>query len=502
MNNDNMLKTADGKIIRLDAGGTFDYRAQGKNKPYTSIPMEFVTLMDSNINSKSAQIFAKMTRDDLINSLNKVANLKTTEITNLLDSMGLSHYKEPLLNRKKFLKSLLEEIKANPQGSESTLEYMHKMMNKSLDNAISSAKSATELQDIKQALTYVNNPKTKQHLLDNIAIKEKAIAASAPAPKFLSEVQVGNFLAKHGFVKDYNGNYTRLLSSTEKANIVSQYGTAQASKVIAKLEKPLNANDIKNLQTMINESSSFINLNQIDQTRLVLLYQSIIQGSSGLFNGGMTPAKWAMIMNIAQAQPITATQLSAFDSYKGNSGPINGGLTTLKKGGTISPTTQKQIDAIQSYINTQTLPETVVVHRAEGYWGSGNPYGCLHTAKLADGTPLDQALEKARLGGETAIKNMEYSINVGGARYVATNERFTSARLLPKGNGSGGSGKVVWELSVQKGSKGVFLDGNNFDGSLSSECEVLLQKDSKFEITGIKWDPSINKWRVKAKVVN
>lgn len=56
MNNDNMLKTADGKIIRLDAGGTFDYRAQGKNKPYTSIPMEFVTLMDSNINSKSAQI--------------------------------------------------------------------------------------------------------------------------------------------------------------------------------------------------------------------------------------------------------------------------------------------------------------------------------------------------------------------------------------------------------------------------------------------------------------
>lgn len=502
MNNDNMLKTADGKIIRLDAGGTFDYRAQGKNKPYTSIPMEFVTLMDSNINSKSAQIFAKMTRDDLINSLNKVANLKTTEITNLLDSMGLSHYKEPLLNRKKFLKSLLEEIKANPQGSESTLEYMHKMMNKSLDNAISSAKSATELQDIKQALTYVNNPKTKQQLLDNIAIKEKAIAASAPTPKFLSEVQVGNFLAKHGFVKDYNGNYTRLLSSTEKANIVSQYGTAQASKVIAKLEKPLNANDIKNLQTMINESSSFINLNQIDQTRLVLLYQSIIQGSSGVFNGKMTPAKWAMIMNIAQAQPITATQLAAFDDYKGNSGPINGGLTTLKKGGTISPTTQKQIDAIQSYINTQTLPETVVVHRAEGYWGSGNPYGCLHTAKLADGTPLDQALEKARLGGETAIKNMEYSINVGGKRYVATNERFTSARLLPKGNGSGGSGKVIWELSVQKGSKGVFLDGNNFDGSLSSECEVLLQKDSKFEITGIKWDSSINKWRVKAKVVN
>ena len=217
----------------------------------------------------------------------------------------------------------------------------------------------------------------------------------------------------------------------------------------------------------------------------------------------MTPAKWAMIMNIAQAQPITATQLSAFDDYKGDSGPINGGLTTLKEGGTISPKTQKQIDAIQSYINTQTIPDTIVCYRVEGYWGPGNPYGCLHTAKLADGTPLDQALEKARLGGETAIKNMEYSINVAGARYVATNERFTSGRILPdSSNGKKGSGKVVWELSVQKGSKGVFLDGNNFDGSLSSECEVLLQKDSKFEITGIKWDPSINKWRVKAKVVN
>ena len=359
------------------------------------------------------------------------------------------------------------------------------------------------MQDIKQALTYVNNPKTKQHLLDNIAIKEKAIAASAPAPKILSEVQVGNFLAKHGFVKDYNGNYTRLLSSTEKANIVSQYGTAQASKVIAKLEKPLNANDIKNLQTMINESSSFINLNQIDQTRLVLLYQNIVQGSSGLFNGKMTPAKWAMVMNIAKESPITATQLSAFDSYKGSSSSINGGLTTLKNGGAIPEYTQKQIDAIQSYINTQTLPETVIVYRVENYYGPGNPYGCLHTAKLADGTPLDQALEKALQGGDTAIKNMEYSINTAGKRYVATNERFTSTSLLPQGDGSGGhGGKVVWELSVQKGSKGVFLDGNNFDGSLSSECEVLLQKDSKFEITGIKWDSSIGKWRVKAKVVN
>lgn len=496
MNNDNMLKTADGKIIRLDAGGTFDYRAQGKNKPYTSIPMEFVTLMDSNINSKSAQIFAKMTRDDLINSLNKVANLKTTEITNLLDSMGLSHYKEPLLNRKKFLKSLLEEIKANPQGSESTLEYMHKMMNKSLDNAISSAKSATELQDIKQALTYVNNPKTKQHLLDNIAIKEKAIAASAPAPKFLSEVQVQNLLAKNGFVQNSHGFWQKTLDQATKDKLYNQYGS-YSSKIIHKIEATLSIEDIKKLQTIMNAGNGqFINVWQNDMNNLILLYRNIENTNIFSYLNDMGTGEWETLVNIAK-NPISEDTLSSIQIYKGSGySSINHALENMHKKGIPYPANvADDIKKIQAYLNTQVIHSQITIKRNEGY-------EVLHSVTLPNGKHLDDAMQEA-VAHFNATKGDRTKINevrkmVLGQISVAHQEHFMSATIA--GPAPFASSPVHWDFKVEQGSKGVLLEGVNPSGAHQNETEILLQKDSKITITAI--DYKNGKWQLEGNIKN
>lgn len=496
MNNDNMLKTADGKIIRLDAGGTFDYRAQGKNKPYTSIPMEFVTLMDSNINSKSAQIFAKMTRDDLINSLNKVANLKTTEITNLLDSMGLSHYKEPLLNRKKFLKSLLEEIKANPQGSESTLEYMHKMMNKSLDNAISSAKSATELQDIKQALTYVNNPKTKQHLLDNIAIKEKAIAASAPAPKILSEVQVQNLLAKNGFVQNSHGFWQKTLDQVTKDKLYKQYGS-YSSTIIHKIEASLSIEDIKKLQTIMNAGNGqFINVWQNDMNNLILLYRNIKNTNIFSYLNDMGTGEWETLVNIAK-NPISEDTLISIREYKGiGYTKINKALEDMHKNGIPYPAdTADDIKKIQAYINTQVIHSQIKIKRNEGY-------EVLHSVTLPNGKHLDEAMQEA-LAHFNATKGDRTKINevrkmVLGQVSVAHQEHFMSATIA--GPAPFDSSPVHWDFKVEQGSKGVLLEGVNPSGAHQNETEILLQKDSKITITAI--DYKNGKWQLEGNIKN
>lgn len=496
MNNDNMLKTADGKIIRLDAGGTFDYRAQGKNKPYTSIPMEFVTLMDSNINSKSAQIFAKMTRDDLINSLNKVANLKTTEITNLLDSMGLSHYKEPLLNRKKFLKSLLEEIKANPQGSESTLEYMHKMMNKSLDNAISSAKSATELQDIKQALTYVNNPKTKQHLLDNIAIKEKAIAASAPAPKILSEVQVQNLLAKNGFVQNSHGFWQKTLDQATKDKLYNQYGS-YSSKIIHKIEATLSIEDIKKLQTIMNAGNGqFINVWQNDMNNLILLYRNIENTNIFSYLNDMGTGEWETLVNIAK-NPISEDTLSSIQIYKGSGySSINHALENMHKKGIPYPANvADDIKKIQAYLNTQVIHSQITIKRNEGY-------EVLHSVTLPNGKHLDDAMQEA-VAHFNATKGDRTKINevrkmVLGQISVAHQEHFMSATIA--GPAPFASSPVHWDFKVEQGSKGVLLEGVNPSGAHQNETEILLQKDSKITITAI--DYKNGKWQLEGNIKN
>lgn len=496
MNNDNMLKTADGKIIRLDAGGTFDYRAQGKNKPYTSIPMEFVTLMDSNINSKSAQIFAKMTRDDLINSLNKVANLKTTEITNLLDSMGLSHYKEPLLNRKKFLKSLLEEIKANPQGSESTLEYMHKMMNKSLDNAISSAKSATELQDIKQALTYVNNPKTKQHLLDNIAIKEKAIAASVPAPKFLSEVQVQNLLAKNGFVQNSHGFWQKTLDQATKDKLYNQYGS-YGSEIIHKIEATLSIEDIKKLQTIMNAGNGqFINVWQNDMNNLILLYRNIKNTNIFSYLNDMGTGEWETLVNIAK-NPISEDTLYSIQIYKGSGySSINHALENMHKKGIPYPANvADDIQKIQAYLNTQVIHSQITIKRNEGY-------EVLHSVTLPNGKHLDDAMQEA-VAHFNATKGDRTKINevrkmVLGQISVAHQEHFMSATIA--GPAPFDSSPVHWDFKVEQGSKGVLLEGVNPSGAHQKETEILLQKDSKITITAI--DYKNGKWQLEGNIKN
>lgn len=501
---DNMLKTPDGTIIRLDAGGTFDYRAQGKNKPYTTIPTEITTLLNPSINPKSAEIFSNMDRSDVMSSLQKVTSLKDSEITQLLENMGLTQYKEPLLKRKKFLKTMLEEMKNTPRGNLSMLEYMQRINNTTMAKFIDTAKTKGDLEDISLALQYVNNPQVKADLQNRINTKLNEIQQNAPAPKTLSEIQVVNLLQKNGFAKNYKGELLLQLGNDDKNQLVKRYGSSQATYIIKKLETPLSGSDIKNIQMIINQSAGFINVNQLDPQRLVLLYQSLKQGASGVFTHNakhMTPSKWAAILNIAKEKPITAAQLDAFNDYKGSSSSINGALSALAAHKPISPATKAQIDAIQSYINTQKLPETVTMYRVEGYWGFGNPYGCLGSVKLSNGQTLDQALEAAVKKGPAAIKAFEKAINIDGVRYTATNERFTSASLAPA-DPSAGSGRIVWELSVQKGSKAAFIEGNNFTGSLSSECEMLLQKDSKFVITGIKWDENIKKWRVKAKVVN
>jgi hypothetical protein len=45
--NDNMMVDGQGRVLRIDSGGTFNYRAQGEQKDFDSVPMEMWTLRSS-----------------------------------------------------------------------------------------------------------------------------------------------------------------------------------------------------------------------------------------------------------------------------------------------------------------------------------------------------------------------------------------------------------------------------------------------------------------------
>ena len=506
---DNTLITADGtKVVKLDNGGSFDYKAQGQNKPFTAIPMELVTMLNPKTNPQAVDIYGTMSRTDMIASLEKAVSVDDAQMDAILKEYNCEEYSGTLKKRKQFMQGVITEMKNTPQLSgESTSAYMQRITNSCLDRAIDSATTKAELDEISMALKNVTDMSVKQALQSKISAK---LSGTTPVtPKNYTGKDISVALEQAGFVKNYDGSYRLNLDPAFANRLVQEFGSYTGTSAKNLYEMKIELADIDNIRTMLNQASKVIDVSGFDMTRVVLLYNSIKTGDTRLFASEnmtkMTPAKWAMVLNIAKGKQISGDQLKALMNYKSSSSQINGGLSTLKNGGSISPHTQKQIDDLQAFINTQVIAEDITLKRVEGYYFAGstdNPYGCLFLVDY-NGKPLSQVLDAAVAAGPSAIAQVEDQINSSSKKLVATNERFTSACVLPEAIYSGqGGGKVVWEFTLKKGSKGAFLEGTNFGGGLSSECEILLQKDSQFEITSIEWDSSIQKWIISADVTN
>ncbi|KEI70360.1 hypothetical protein GV64_06125 [Endozoicomonas elysicola] len=80
----------DSKAIRIDTGGSLRYRAQGglKGEAFGGKVLEIESLRDSTINPQSAEVFASVTREDMIAGARKVLVLGKEQITELVEYYG------------------------------------------------------------------------------------------------------------------------------------------------------------------------------------------------------------------------------------------------------------------------------------------------------------------------------------------------------------------------------------------------------------------------------
>lgn len=85
---DNLQVGADGKAMRVDAGGSLEYRAQGGKKAFGNIVTELDSLRDPKINPQSAAVFGKLTKADITASVAKVLKVDDAEIHALVDMYG------------------------------------------------------------------------------------------------------------------------------------------------------------------------------------------------------------------------------------------------------------------------------------------------------------------------------------------------------------------------------------------------------------------------------
>lgn len=504
---DNILITADGKrVVRIDAGGSFDYHAkQTVSKPFGAIPTELITLLDPSINPYSTTIFGKMSRADMIKSLEKAANLKVGDITSILNNAGVGHYADTLLARRKFIKTFLEQLKSNPQGSESTLAYMRKMMGKALDQSIANAKNKGELEDIKNALKVINSSSEQIKLRNSIDKKLKELESIAPKVVSLSETQVKNLLEKNGFAYSTYGyaGYKKVLTDAEKQDMYLRYGEKVKNKMVSKIEKSLTSDDIVNIQKMLNGADGqFLKLYQSDMNMFIYLYQNIKNTNIFDYMKEMGPGEWETVVNILKNPPSWKV-IESFDTYKGAGyQPINKALWQafkLKDPSIVNNSSfKKDIENLSSYISTQVINSPITVRRNEGY-------GKLMTGYIMpSGKDLDFEMRKAEAhfintGDRSLIDKIEdYVLNSADEVKIHAAGFMSASIAGPAPNISGEN--VQLHMTVEKGSKGALLEGLNPDGGLKYETEILLQKDSEVVITGIKYESG--HWQIEAELSN
>lgn len=85
---DNLQVGADGKAMRVDAGGSLEYRAQGGKKAFGNIVTEIDSLRDPKINAQAAAVFGGLTDADITASVAKVLALPDSTIFDLVMEHG------------------------------------------------------------------------------------------------------------------------------------------------------------------------------------------------------------------------------------------------------------------------------------------------------------------------------------------------------------------------------------------------------------------------------
>lgn len=85
---DNLQLNEKGKAVRVDAGGSLMYRAQGGKKAFGDHVTELDSLRDPKINPQAAAVFGKMSDADITASIEKVLKISDSKIAQLVQQFG------------------------------------------------------------------------------------------------------------------------------------------------------------------------------------------------------------------------------------------------------------------------------------------------------------------------------------------------------------------------------------------------------------------------------
>lgn len=181
----------------------------------------------------------------------------------------------------------------------------------------------------------------------------------------------------------------------------------------------------------------------------------------------------------------------ALMQYKYNSDPLNLAITY----GTKSTRINQQIQAIQKFLNKQSLKNEMTVYRGE------KGFGVFGSVKLENGQSLKEVLEEFTRRIENNLltqQEIDNFINNFLVMKIPNQQRFMSTAIEPSAVENYAK-KVFWEINVPAKTKASFIEGYNVERE--SEAELLIQMGSKLLIKDAKYDFNKKRWEIYADLM-
>lgn len=355
-------------------------------------------------------------------------------------------------------------------------------------------------------------------------ISSKASAAIAAVAKFSiskQEISQKNIVKKlkqngyqmhigknsHGYYKYYSKN----ISEETEEKIQNKFKNFKYSE----WDKPLDALYIKDVQKGISEKNIKRMKNVLNSDKelgfdiynnhfekfadtFVLLPKATIkdmQYHKGIFK---------MVCDIAKTSP----DINVYHDvclYQGKSrteGNISKRMQDALRSG--KPIKDDEVNEyanrLQKLINNYTVPEDLTLYRGEGY-------EVLNNLQLENGKKINLGKlmkDAAKSGDNEKIEKirefiLDNEITAVQPAFMSTSYHWEMPDALHNG--------IIWELTPQKGTKGLFLDALNIKdtsifGNSKNEQEILLQKGSKLKIEDLFYNQERKLWKIKATVSN
>lgn len=313
-------------------------------------------------------------------------------------------------------------------------------------------------------------------------------------------------LIENGYKQDNSGIMKKVLEKQEKQILNQKYGF-YAHYFKKMLSMPLSPKTINEFNNFV-KSGGEIGKKLLEKGFTTLLSTFFILRKSNCIEdfeakSYQNPETFKLIENIAN-NDLNKKTFKSLSVYKGKVYTGTGQYIqeALRIGKTHSKRIQNHINNISSYIDKQTIPDSIKLYRGESLHAnlmhvktdSGEEINLGHKMFLASKSNDNKEINKIK---EFILDNeITFKIPAFASTSINKNVAIDFTKSCSFDN------RVIFNLDVSPNTKGVFIESLYTKGKFKHQNEVLLQKGSEVKIKSLDYDKENGIWILNGKVYN